>query len=357
MSTAAAVRGTRSAAEDQNQPLLEVQGLHLEFPTYWGVTRALNGVDLALRRGEIAGLVGESGCGKSVTAMAVMRLLPEGHYRVPQGRILFRGEDLLARDEQGMQRIRGQHISMIFQEPMTSLNPTIRVGRQIAEVIQSHQDVTRSAATARAADLLREMRIPDAERVAGLYPHELSGGMRQRSMIAMALSCEPDLLIADEPTTALDVTVQAQVLALLKQKCVERRTAVLLITHDLGVVANVCRQVAVMYAGNVVETGPVDEVLASPRHPYTAALLETIPERFHRDERLRVIPGSVPSLLHPPPGCRFHPRCAAAAPRCARERPPVFWSTSVCAGGDRHGAACWLLEDRDGNCGWEECSP
>jgi peptide/nickel transport system ATP-binding protein len=324
----------------QATELLLIRDLYLEFPTFWGITQALNGVELTLRRGEIAGLVGESGCGKSVTAMTIMRLLPEGHYRVPRGSITFQGQDLLVKDESEMAGVRGRHISMIFQEPMTSLNPTIRVGRQVAEVISNHQKVSRTVAYAKAVDLLREMRIPDAGRVAGQYPHELSGGMRQRAMIAMALSCEPELLIADEPTTALDVTVQAQVLSLLKQKCVERGTAVLLITHDLGVVANICSRVAVMYAGNVVETGPVDDVLTSPMHPYTAALLETIPERFAPDERLRVIPGSVPNLLRPPPGCRFHPRCSHAMPRCAVMRPPLPATSD-----GRHGAACWLAGD------------
>jgi oligopeptide/dipeptide ABC transporter ATP-binding protein len=331
----------RAHAAGNHEPLLEVKDLYLDFPTYWGVTQALNGVDITLYPGEMAGLVGESGCGKSVTAMMVMRLLPQGHYRIPRGQISFRGEDLLARSEQGMQEIRGEHISMIFQEPMTSLNPTIRVGRQIAEVIQCHQRSKPEEAMARAIELLRDMRIPDAERVARQYPHELSGGMRQRAMIATALSCEPELLIADEPTTALDVTIQAQVLHLLRQKCVDRGTAVLLITHDLGVVASVCSKVSVMYAGNVVENGPADDVLRLALHPYTRALMETVPERFGRNERLTVISGSVPNLLNPPPGCRFHPRCTRASMRCSQERPPVF--------GDRgpagHSAACWELED------------
>jgi len=318
--------------------LLELTDLHLEFPTYWGVVEALSGVQLALHRGEMLGLVGESGCGKSVTAMSVLRLLPEGHYRVPRGGISFDGRDLLALDEQGMQQIRGRRIAMIFQEPMTSLNPTIRVGRQIAEVIESHQRLGAAAARSRAVSLLQEMRIPDPERAAERYPFELSGGMRQRAMIAMALSCEPDLLIADEPTTALDVTVQAQVLSLLRQKCRERGTAVLLITHDLGVVAGTCERVAVMYAGTVVETGPVTEVLQQPRHPYTRALLETIPERFGRDQRLEVIPGSVPNLLHPPPGCRFHPRCRQVMDRCRSQRPPSF-------AGAAYTVACWAWED------------
>jgi len=324
-------------------PLLTINDLRVEFPTYWGTVKALDGVTLEVNRGEIVGLVGESGCGKSVTAMTVMRLLPPGQYRIASGSVKLSGEELLTKTEREMETIRGKRLAMVFQEPMTSLNPTIRVGEQIAEVIRVHQGLSRAEAAERAAQLLHSMRIPDAERVSRQYPFQMSGGMRQRAMLAMALSCGPDLLVADEPTTALDVTVQAQVLRLIQQKSAELGTAVLFITHDFGVVAQVCRRVAVMYAGTVVEAGPVEVVLREPLHPYTRALLTALPERFSRDERLTVIPGSVPNLLHPPAGCRFEPRCPHGDEHCRASKPPTV---SRPTGLGEHRVACWAM---DGN--------
>jgi len=302
--------------------LLAIRELRLEFPTFWGPVRALDGVNLSVGRGEVVGLVGESGCGKSVTALSVLGLIPPAARKTMKGSIEFAGQDLLRLRPRELEKIRGGRIGMIFQEPMTSLNPTIKVGAQIAEVVRIHQGLSAKAAWARAVELLGDMRVPDPERVACQYPHELSGGMRQRAMIAMALSCGPDLLIADEPTTALDVTVQAQVLRLLWEKVRRMGTAVLFVTHDLGVVAGVCHRVAVMYAGAVVESGPTPLLLDDPLHPYTRALLDSLPDRFSPDQPLRTIPGSVPNLLRPPAGCRFHPRCPEAVEVCGHARPP-----------------------------------
>lgn len=326
------------------EPLLSIEDLHIEFPTYWGVVRALDGVSLEVYPNEIVGLVGESGCGKSVTAMSVLKLLPPGHYRIPKGSIKFRGEEIAKKTEGEMEKIRGKSISMVFQEPMTSLNPTIRVGEQIAEVVMVHQGRDRNKARERAVEMLRSMRIPDAERVAKQYPHELSGGMRQRAMMATALSCEPELLVADEPTTALDVTIQDQVLKLIQQKSAELGTSVLLITHDLAVIAQICQRVAVMYAGVIVEQGPVAEVLGKPLHPYTRALLETVPERFEKEQALYTIPGTVPNLLKPPSGCRFHPRCEFATEQCKTEKPPMLEVPHSSSGpGATRKVACWKV--------------
>jgi peptide/nickel transport system ATP-binding protein len=276
-----------------------------------------------VNQGETVGVVGESGCGKSVTALSVLRLVqPPG--RIASGRILLDGKDLLAMSEPEMRRVRGDRVAMIFQEPMTSLNPVFTVGEQIAESLRHHRGTPRAEAKARAIELLQQVGIPAPEDRVNRYPHEMSGGMRQRVMIAMALACDPELLIADEPTTALDVTIQAQILDLLAHLRRERGMAVLLITHDLGVVAETCERVVVMYAGKVVETGPAAEILVRPRHPYTAGLLRSLPGAPRPGERrLATIPGMVPPLTRLPPGCRFRDRCDRATERCAIEEPAL----------------------------------
>jgi len=304
--------------------LLEIRDLSVQFFTYQGVVRALEGVSLSVSKGEILGLVGETGCGKSVLARAVLRVIADPPGRITAGRVLFKGRDLLALDRRQMRRIRGNEISMIFQEPMSSLNPVFTIGNQMMEVITLHQRVSRDEARGICLDMLRQVRMPDPEQVLAKYPHELSGGMLQRAMIAMELSCRPDLLLADEPTTALDVTVQAQVLTILEELTRESGVAVLFISHDLGVIAQLCDRVAVMYAGKVIETAPVTELFAAPRHPYTRGLLHAIPLIGQGREELAVIPGSVPRLIDPPPGCRFHPRCGNRFAPCDREVPTLL---------------------------------
>jgi peptide/nickel transport system ATP-binding protein len=316
-------------------PLLEVRGLVTEFATRAGVLRAVDGVSFSIAAGETLALVGESGCGKSVTAFSLMRLIAQPPGRISGGEVLLEGRDLLKLPEAAMRAVRGERMAMIFQEPMTSLNPVMTVGEQIVEAIRQHRAVTRQAARDRAVALLEEVHIPDAGRRFGEYPHRLSGGMRQRVMIAMALACEPRLLIADEPTTALDVTIQAQVLDLIDALKTRLGMAVLLITHDLGVVAQHAQRVAVMYAGRIVEQAGVAELFAAPRHPYTEGLLSSIPRPGEAARRLREIPGLVPSLAEMPPGCAFAPRCDRALPRCAAERP----SLEARAGGA--GVACF----------------
>ena len=305
--------------------LLDIRGLKTHFATDEGWVHAVDGVDLALDRGETLGVVGESGCGKSVTALTVMRLLATPPARIVAGEILWRGRDLVPLPQDAMCRIRSKEIAMVFQEPMTSLNPVYTVGEQVAEVIRLHQGLGRRAAMARAVEMLRVVHIPHPERRARDYPHQFSGGMRQRVMIAMALACEPQLLIADEPTTALDVTIQAQILELLAELKSKLGMAVMLITHAMGVIAETTQRVAVMYAGKVVEEAPVAELFRAPRHPYTRGLIRSIPRidlAAVRKERLEAIPGVVPSLLEPPAGCRFAPRCAHAREEC-RETPPL----------------------------------
>jgi len=305
--------------------LLEIRGLKTHFATDEGWVHAVDGVDLALDRGETLGVVGESGCGKSVTALTVMRLLATPPARIVAGEILWRGRDLVPLPQDAMCRIRSKEIAMVFQEPMTSLNPVYTVGEQVAEVIRLHQGLGRRAAMARAVEMLRVVHIPHPERRVRDYPHQFSGGMRQRVMIAMALACEPQLLIADEPTTALDVTIQAQILDLLGELKAKLGMAVMLITHAMGVIAETTQRVAVMYAGKVVEEAPVAELFRAPRHPYTRGLIRSIPRidlAAVRKERLEAIPGVVPSLLEPPAGCRFAPRCAHAREEC-RETPPL----------------------------------
>ena len=304
--------------------LLEIRGLKTHFATDDGMVHAVDGVDLALERGETLGVVGESGCGKSVTALTVMKLLAMPPARIAAGEILWRGRDLVPLPQHAMQSIRSREIAMVFQEPMTSLNPVYTVGGQIAEVIRLHEGLGRRAALERAVEMLRLVHIPHAERRAHDYPHQFSGGMRQRVMIAMALSCNPQLLIADEPTTALDVTIQAQILDLLGELKAKMGMAVMLITHAMGVIAETAQRVAVMYAGKVVEEATVGELFGTPRHPYTQGLIRSIPRIdlvAVQKQRLEAIPGVMPSLLEPAPGCRFAPRCPHARAECTRETP------------------------------------
>ena len=318
-------------------PILSVDGLRTHFFTQDGVTRAVDGLSFTVAPGETLGIVGESGCGKSVTALSIMRLLPAGLGRTVAGRVTFEGQNLLGLDEAAMRGIRGNRIAMVFQEPMTSLNPVLTVGEQIAEAVMIHQGKSRAEAWARAAEMLTLVRIPDAARRVKDYPHHFSGGMRQRVMIAMALSCHPQLLIADEPTTALDVTIQAQILKLMLELKASIGAAILLITHDLGVVAETCQRVIVMYAGRKVEEADVLDLFDRPLHPYTRGLMASIPR--HRagvapSRRLQEIPGIVPNLRDPIAGCPFAPRCPLATERCVAEAPP-----ERAAGG--HSVSCW----------------
>src|SRR6266571_42001 len=307
--------------------LLEVRNLHTQFQTREGLVRAVDGVSFHLDRGELLGLVGESGCGKSITALSIMRLVaPPG--KIVSGKILFDGHDLLKFSNVEMRALRGNDIAMIFQDPMTSLNPVFTVGEQIAEALRLHRKLSRKDARKAAIDAMQEVAIPDSELRASDYPHQLSGGMRQRVMIAMALACEPKVLIADEPTTALDVTIQAQILELLNNLRKTRELAVLLITHDLGVVAEVADRVAVMYTGKIVEESPVDELFARPKHPYTEGLLRSVPkltaEHVARKQRLETIEGTVPSPTNLPPGCHFAPRCPYRLQRCVEGEIPLY---------------------------------
>jgi oligopeptide/dipeptide ABC transporter ATP-binding protein len=309
---------TREAVE----PVLKIESLRATFFTQGVAVRAVDGIELDIRGGEIFGLVGESGSGKSVTALSIMRLIsPPGV--IESGKILFKGLDLLALSEAQMREVRGDKISMIFQDPAAFLNPIMRVGRQIAEPLTLHRGLNRSDAREHVVELMNLVGIPDPRQRLDDYPHQLSGGMRQRVLIATALACQPDILIADEPTTALDVTIQAQILDLLRELQGSFGSSVLLITHDLGVVAEMCHRVAVMYAGQVMEVAETEALLREPRHPYTAALLESLPQLGQRKEHLRVIPGSVPSAVTPPSGCRFHPRCSRAEEICSLEMPSL----------------------------------
>ena len=326
-----------------SETVLEVAGLKTVFFTRQGLLTAVDGVSFALRRGETLAVVGESGCGKSMTALSLLRLVPDPPGRIVEGSVRLMGRELLALDEEAMRAVRGNEISMIFQEPMTSLNPVLTVGGQIAEALRLHQSLTRRAAMERAVEMLRLVRIPEPAQRAREYPHQLSGGMRQRAMIAMALACHPKVLIADEPTTALDVTIQAQILDLIAALQQELGTAILLITHDLGVVAETAQRVIVMYAGRKVEEADVVTLFAAPLHPYTEALLQSIP-RLPLDDaagprRLKEIPGMVPSLIDLPVGCAFAPRCARADAQCRAARPafeekrPGHWAACWHAGG------------------------
>jgi peptide/nickel transport system ATP-binding protein len=314
-----------ASQESKNGVLLRIEGLQTHFFTEAGTVRAVDGVSLMVRKGETLGVVGESGCGKSVTALSILRLIPTPPGKIVGGNIYLEGRDLLKLPEGEMRKVRGASISMIFQEPMTSLNPVFTVGDQIAEGIRLHQRLSKRESWNKAIEMLRIVRMPDPERRVKEYPHQMSGGMRQRVMIAMALSCNPHLLIADEPTTALDVTIQAQILELLNELKAELGMAVMLITHDLGVVWDTAARVAVMYAGRLVEEAPVKELFTSPKHPYTQGLLNSIPrlEKTERRARLQAIPGMVPDLLDLPKGCKFQARCSKIFEPCSGEEPPL----------------------------------
>ncbi|WP_170007580.1 ABC transporter ATP-binding protein [Bacillus fonticola] len=315
-------------------PLLEVDALEVRFRSEEGIVSSVNGVSFAIKEGETVAVVGESGCGKSVTSLSILGLIPDNG-EISSGAIRFNGLDLLGLKKRDLRKLRGNDISMIFQEPMTSLNPVFTIGNQVSEVLRLHQKLNRSQALEKSIEMLELVGIPDAEKVVKRFPHQLSGGMRQRVMIAMALSCNPKLLIADEPTTALDVTIQAQILQLMKRLKEDFQTGVMMITHDLGVVAEIADRVVVMYAGEVVEQGTVEEVFHKPQHPYTRGLLASIPKVDAVVDELGTIAGSVPSPRNWPTGCKFHPRCPLATDVC-REKSPVMEATS-----ETHENRCW----------------
>lgn len=300
--------------------LLSIENLYVNFRTLWGLVKVLNGVNLKIYEGEVFGLVGETGCGKSVTAMSILRLLPSN--AEISGKIIFKGKDLLKKSEEEMRKIRGKEISIIFQDPMTSLNPLFKIKEQMIDIITTHNKIDTEEAYKKAKELLREVGLPDVNRILNSYPHELSGGMRQRVMIAMALSSNPSLLIADEPTTALDVTIQKQILDLILNLKEELGFSVLLITHDLGVVAESCDRVGVMYAGNIVEIADTEELFENPLHPYTQGLLSVIPDPRYK-KHLKPLRGQVPSLISPPRGCRFNPRCEFVRDKCKLKKPTL----------------------------------
>jgi oligopeptide transport system ATP-binding protein len=320
-----------------DRPLLEVKNLKTHFFTPDGVVKAVNGVSYTLDDGESLGLVGESGCGKSVSALSLMRLIPTPPGRIVEGEVILDGRDLLKLSDEDIRRVRGNDVAMIFQDPMTSLNPVLTIGRQISEALELHKSMNRSQARERTIELLELVGIPSARSRVDDYPHQFSGGMRQRVMIAMALSCEPKILLADEPTTALDVTIQAQILDLIKRLRSELGMAVVLITHDLGVVAGIADKICVMYSGYIVESAPAGDLFANPRHPYTLGLLRSIP-RIDEPRREKLIPieGLPPDLIDAPPGCPFQPRCVYAVDRCREENPSL---EPVSRG---HLIACWV---------------
>jgi oligopeptide transport system ATP-binding protein len=305
-------------------PLLEIENLGVEFRTDDGIVRAVDGISLAIEPGETLGIVGESGSGKSVSSLAILGLVPQPPGKITSGRAMFDQRDLLALPQRQLARIRGNRIAMIFQDPMTSLNPFLTIGQQLTEVTRLHLHHTHQQALRHAITMLERVGIPSPARRIHDYPHQFSGGMRQRVMIAMALACKPALLIADEPTTALDVTIQAQILELMKELQQAEGTAIILITHDLGVVANICRRVNVMYAGRFVEEAPVDDLFAHPRHPYTLGLLQSIPRLDTAKAELTPIRGQPPDLIHLPTGCAFHPRCPNIIDRCPQDVPPLY---------------------------------
>ncbi len=318
--------------------VLKIEDLHVSFDTYAGEVHAVRGVSLHVEEGEVLAIVGESGCGKSVTAQTIMKLNPMPPARIKQGKIDLCGKDIVAASEKEMQDIRGRLVSMIFQDPMTCLNPTMKVGKQLTEAIREHRKLSTEEAKKEAVRLLEMVQIPNAPERAEQYPHEYSGGMRQRAMIAMAMSCEPKLLIADEPTTALDVTIQAQIMQLMAKVREETGTAIILITHDLGVVANLADRVAVMYAGKIVETGTAEDIFYRPKHPYTQALLRSLPTvDTDRSEKLVSIAGTPPDLFSPPAGCEFASRCEHCMKVCKKHVPPTY------SFGELHKAACWRL--------------
>lgn len=327
--------------DHDNNVLLNIKGLRTQFFTEGGVVHAVDGIDFTVKRGEVVGLVGESGCGKSVTSLSIMRLIGQPG-RIVDGQIIFDNQDLLELPESRMVEIRGNRVSMIFQQPQSSLNPVFRIGDQLAEVLQIHQDMGKEAGERRAIELLSMVGVPDPQSRVKAFPHELSGGMAQRVMIAMALACVPELLIADEPTTALDVTIQAQILDLMRNLRSKMDTAIILITHDLGVVAEMCDHVNVMYAGRIVEQAPVVDLFKNPKHPYTVALIGSTPILGHADKPLTTIPGSVPNLVDLPTGCKFWPRCTARIEHnleiCDKEEPEL---KPISAG---RTVRCWLYE-------------
>ncbi|MCB8965723.1 MAG: ABC transporter ATP-binding protein [Chloroflexota bacterium] len=326
---------------ENKENILEVKGLKTQFFTESGVVRAVDGIDFSVKRGEVVGLVGESGCGKSVTSLSIMQLIGQPG-KIVEGEIIFDNEDMLKLPESKMIQVRGNRISMIFQQPQSCLNPVFRVGEQLAEVLFIHQDIGKDAGEKRAIELLGMVGIPEPESRVKSFPHELSGGMAQRVMIAMALACVPELLIADEPTTALDVTIQAQILDLMRNLRSKMDTSIILITHDLGVVAEMCDRVNVMYAGRIVEQSPVVELFKAPKHPYTEALIGSTPVLGETDRELVTIPGSVPNLIDLPPGCKFAPRCLARVQYnleiCTEEEPELK------AINPDHWVRCWLYE-------------
>ena len=329
------------AQHDNGAPLLEVRDLSTYFHTRDGVVKAVDGVSFDVNRGEILGLVGESGCGKSVTSFSIMGLVGQPG-RIESGSVTFDGRDLLSLSKKELRQLRGDHISMIFQQPQSSLNPVFKVGAQISEVFEIHRGMKKAAGMQGAVEMLTRVGIPDPEERVKAYPHEFSGGMAQRVMIAMALACEPELLIADEPTTALDVTIQAQILDLMRDLQRDSNTAVILITHDLGIVAEMADRVAVMYAGEIVEEADVEELFAEPKHPYTQGLIGSVPILGQLKDELAVIPGNVPNLVDLPVGCRFADRCQAridhGLEKCTVEKPQLLQV------GERHKARCWLYE-------------
>ncbi|MSQ62163.1 MAG: ABC transporter ATP-binding protein [Dehalococcoidia bacterium] len=323
-------------------PLLEIKNLRTEFRTDEGLVKAVNGVSFEVAAGETLGLVGESGCGKSVSALSILRLIPDPPGKIVAGEIIFEGQDILKMNDDEVRAIRGNRIGMVFQEPMTSLNPVLTIGRQMTESIELHMKLDKEGSRKRAVELLEMVGIPEAGRRLSDYPHQFSGGMRQRVMIAMALSCNPKLILADEPTTALDVTIQAQILEILARLSKELGTAVIIITHNLGVVARYADRVNVMYAGKIIETATAAEVYANPRHPYTIGLLKSVPRLDQaKKDRLDPIEGSPPDLINLPSGCSFSPRCRYAIDKCFVEEPPL---ASV---GENHYAACWVLPTKD----------
>src|ERR1700694_5032505 len=321
-----------------SQPVLQVKNLKTQFFTDDGVVQAVDGVSFDLHPGETLGIVGESGCGKSVTALSILRLIQEPG-RIVGGQILFKGSDIVTMSSEEVREIRGKDIAMIFQDPLSSLNPVLKVGFQIEEAMEAHEKVPSKIALSRAVQLLKRVRVPAAESRVNDYPHQFSGGMRQRAMIAMGLANEPSLLIADEPTTALDVTVQAQIIQLMKQLNRELGTAMMLITHNMALVASLCQRVVVMYAGRVVEEGPVEQIFSSPQHPYTWSLLRSVPRVDEaRKDRLVSIRGLPPDLTNPPPGCKFHPRCPFVIDRCKVEPEPPLEEVAT-----NQVARCWVL--------------
>ena len=329
--------------ENTNNNILEIKNLHTYFYTDSGVIKSVDGVDIELREGTTLGIVGESGSGKSVTALSVMGLLMGTTGKVAEGEILFEGRDLTKLDDEERRKMRGEKISMIFQEPMTSLNPVMKIGDQITECILMHNNISKQEAWDKAVEMLKLTGVPSVERMMKEYPFQLSGGQRQRVMIAMALVCKPKILIADEPTTALDVTIQAQILDLMENLKQKTGTSILFITHDLGVVAEVCDDVVVMYSGRVVEKGDVRSIFASPSHPYTKGLLASIPKLGECAEELESIPGNVPNPKYMPQGCKFAPRCSCAFDKC-REEEPGFYDV-----GEGHMSRCWLCEKKGGD--------